>query len=130
MLPAKALTATESGLTANAALVPKAANRMNAVPLTISNAWAVRSIGSARGGRTTVSARFSSGSRATLGGSAGSGAVITLSNLGVNPNRFAPAGLDPAEARQGALHMHLDLSRARTAGSYGTATIVITATTT
>ncbi len=132
VLSAKALTATAtgSGLTANAALVPKAANRMNAVQLTISNAWAVRSIGSARGGRTTVSARFSSGSRATLGGPAGSGAVIILSNLGVNPNRIAPAGLDPAEARQGALRMRLDLSRARSAGSYGTATIVITATTT
>jgi hypothetical protein len=131
-LPAKALTATAAGqtLTANAALVPKAANRMNAVQLTISNAWAVRSIGSARGGRTTVSARFSSGARATLSGPAGSGAVITLSNLGVNPNRFAPTGLDPAKARQGALRMRLDLSRARSAGSYGTATIVITATTT
>ena len=132
VLPAKALTAAAAGpgLAANAALVPKAANRMNAVQLTIGNAWAVRSIGSARGGRTTVSARFSSGTRATLGGPAGSGAVIILSNLGVNPNRFAPTGLDPAKARQGALRMRLDLSRARSAGSYGTATIVITATTT
>ena len=131
-LPAKTLTATAAGqaLTANAAIAPRAANRLTAVRLTISNAWAVRSIGSARAGRTTVSARFSSGARATLSGPAGSGAVITLSNLGVNPNRFAPTGLDPAKARQGALRMRLDLSRARSAGSYGTATIVITATTT
>jgi len=133
MLPAKTLTATAAGqnLTANAAIAPRAANRLTAVRLTISNAWAVRSIGSARGGRTTVSARFSSGGRnATLNGPAGSGALIRLSKLGVNPNRFAPTGLDPAKARQGALRMRLDLSRARSAGSYGTATIVITATTT
>ena len=131
-LPAKTLTATAAGqtLTANAAIAPRATNRLTAVQLTISNAWAVRSIGSARGGRTTVSARFSSGRIATLNGPAGSGALIRLSNLGVNPNRFAPTGLDPAKARQGALLMHLDLSRARSAGSYGTATIVITATTT
>ncbi len=131
-LPAKALTATAAGqnLTANAAIAPRAANRLTAVQLTLSNAWAVRSIGSARGGRTTVSARFSSGRNATLNGPAGSGALIRLSNLGVNPGRFAPTGLDPAKARQGALRMRLDLSRARSAGSYGTATIVITATTT
>lgn len=131
-LPAKTLAATAAGqtLTANAAIAPRAANRLTAVQLTISNAWAVRTIGSARGGRTTVSARFSSGRNATLNGPAGSGAVIRLSNLGVNPGRFAPTGLDPAKARQGALRMRLDLSRARSAGSYGTATIVITATTT
>lgn len=132
VLPAKALTATVAGstLTANAAIAPRAANRLTAVQLTINNAWAVRSIGSARGGRTTVSVRFSSGAAATLSGPVGSGASIRLSNLGTNPNRFAPTGLDPAKARKGALRMRMDLSRASSAGSYGTATIVITATTT
>ena len=50
---------TEPDLTVDAALMPNAADRMNAVPITISNARPGHSIGSPRGGRTAVSARFS-----------------------------------------------------------------------
>ena len=130
-LPAKALTASTSGamLSANAAITPGRANPMTNVQLTIDNAWAVRALGS-RNAKTRVSARFQSGSTATLNGPSGSGASIVLRGLGVTPTRFTPTGLGAAQTRNGALRMRMNLSKAKAAGSYGNAVIVITATTT
>ena len=128
-LPAKALTASGSAstLTANAAIAPARTNRMNAIQLTLDNAWAVRAIGS-RNGRTTVSVRFASGSTATLTTPGAAGARIVLSRLSATPRRFTPRGLGTVQ--NGRLRMRMDLSRARAAGSYGTATIRISVTTT
>ncbi len=128
-LAAKALTASGSAstLTANAAITPGRTNRMNAIQLTLDNAWAVRALGS-RGGRTTVKVRFTSGGRATLRTPGAGGARIVLSRLSAAPRRFTPRGLGTVQ--NGQLRMRMDLSRARAAGSYGTATIRITVTTT
>lgn len=128
-LPAKALTASGSAstLTANAAIAPARTNRMNNIQLTLDNAWAVRAIGS-RNGRTTVSVRFASGSTATLTTPGAAGARIVLSRLSATPRRFTPRGLGTVQ--NGRLRMRMDLSRARAAGSYGTATIRISVTTT
>ncbi|THD09952.1 hypothetical protein B1806_09855 [Metallibacterium scheffleri] len=130
-LPAKALTASASGatLSADAAIAPGKANPMNNVLLTIDNAWAVRALGS-RNAQTRVSARFQSGSTATLNGPGGSGASIVLRSLAVTPARFKPTGLGAAQAHNGALRMRMNLSKAKVAGSYAGAVIVITATTT
>ena len=128
-LPAKALTASGSSntLTANAAIAPARTNRMNAIQLTLDNAWAVRAIAS-RNGRTTVSVRFASGNTATLTTPGAAGARIVLSRLSATPQRFTPRGLGTVQ--NGQLRMRMDLSRARAAGTYGTATIRITVTTT
>ena len=117
-------------LTANAAITPSAVN-LSAVQLTISNAWAVRSISTPGTGSTTVTIGLNgaTGPSATLTGVTDTASTIGLSNPGTS---FAglTGGTGFTTPVNGDVKMTMDLSTAQSAQNYTGATIYITATST
>ena len=132
-LAATALTATSGNVSGgavslSAGITPSAVAGINAVGLDITNAWAVRSVTTAGSGKTTVSVAFSGGPTATLNGAVDTTSNIVLSNAGTNVAPFAGTGLGGVQL--GDIKMNMNLANAKSADTYGTATIVITATST
>ena len=132
-LAATALTATSSNVTGSAvslsaSIKPSAVAGISAVDLDITNAWAVRSVTTATSGNTTVTVAFSGGSPATLTGAVDTTSSIVLSSPGTSVKPFTGTGLGGVQL--GDIKMNMDLSNAKSADTYGTATIVITATST
>jgi len=129
---AKAISATAGGaaLTTDAAITPGAID-LTKVPLTISNAWAVRSITTPTTGSTKVTIGLGSaaGSTATLTGTTDTTSTIGLSAPSTS---FATltGGTGFATPVKGDVKMDLDLSTAKSADTYAGATIYITATST
>lgn len=128
---AKAITATAGGsaLTTDAAITPGTIN-LSAVPLTISNAWAVRSIATKTGTTSvTIGLGSAAGTTATLTGVTDTSSTIGLSSPSTS---FAAltGGTGFAAPTKGDVKMKLDLSGAKSADTYAGATIYITATST
>lgn len=128
----KAITATASGatLSGDAAIVPGGFN-LSSVALTISNAWAVRSIATAGSGKTTVTVGLTTagGASATL-----TGATDTTSTIGLSSPSTSFATLNGgtgfATPVKGDVKMVMDMSNAKSADTYAGGVIVITATAT
>jgi len=129
---ATAITATAGGaaLTTDAAITPGTIN-LTAVPLTISNAWAVRSIATPTAGSTSVTIGLDSvnGATATLTGATDNTSTIGLSAPSTS---FATltGGTGFATPVKGDVKMDLNLSTAKSADTYAGAKIYITATST
>ncbi|TAM60706.1 MAG: hypothetical protein EPN49_08405 [Rhodanobacter sp.] len=128
---AKAISATAGGaaLTTDAAIAPGAID-LTKVPLTISNAWAVRSIATSTGTTSvTIGLGSAAGSTATLTGTTDTTSTIGLSAPSTS---FATltGGTGFATPVKGDVKMDLDLSTAKSADTYAGATIYITATST
>lgn len=132
-IAATALTATSGNVAGgavslSAGITPSAVAGINAVGLDITNAWAVRSVTTPTSGKTSVTVAFSGGPTATLTGAVDTTSTIGLSNAGTNVAPFTGTGLGGVQL--GDIKMNMNLSNAKTADTYGTATIVITATST
>ena len=128
---AKAISATAGGaaLTTDAAITSGTID-LTKVPLTISNAWAVRSIATPSGSTSvTIGLGSASGSTATLTGTADTSSTIGLSAPSTSFGSLT-GGTGFATPVKGDVKMDLDLSTAKSADSYGGATIYITATST
>jgi hypothetical protein len=116
-----------AGLTADAGMTagdaPISVGDLTSVALTITNVWAVRSVGPATA-TTDVSADFSGGTdNATLTGPGTD--TITINSIAANPNSFSPTGFGGIQV--GALEFDLDLSSADTSGAYTGGQFTITA---
>lgn len=122
-------TASGTGTTVDLAMAATNPNALTAYDLTLSNAWAVRSLHTDAGGDTQVEISITDATLDNAGGT-----TITINSGGVQANgggfavtaQFASPGLETPQ--YGDVRLSLDLSNATMSGSYNDGEFTLEAT--